>query len=161
MARSHSLLVFLHYMHSYSTHSFITFVEFRSSFLIAVRSGRGPPLGCRAEVRTRGRLTAARCNMGNENAEFYADFESVEKVVIKLMLLTFITVCKSFRPISSFDWTFSSDSNSASNFGFYNTHIKFLQTILFCFYEHFLLTLKPNADETDEKKRKTYFINGS
>ncbi len=55
VARSHSLLVFIQYLHSYTTHSFITFVEFRSSFIIAVRSGRGPPLGCRAEMRTRGR----------------------------------------------------------------------------------------------------------
>jgi hypothetical protein len=46
VARSHSLLVFLHYIHSYKTHSFITFIEFRTSFLIAVCSGRGPPLGC-------------------------------------------------------------------------------------------------------------------
>jgi hypothetical protein len=57
-----SLLVFLHYIQSYTTHSFITFVDFRSSFLNDVRSGRGPPLGCRhcrAEIQTRDRLTAA------------------------------------------------------------------------------------------------------
>ncbi len=54
-------LVCLLYIHLYITHSFVTFVEFRSSFLIAVRSGRGPPLqGNIAEIRTRGRLTAAR-----------------------------------------------------------------------------------------------------
>jgi hypothetical protein len=39
MARSHYLLVFLHYIHSYTF--FMTFAEFRSSFFIAVRSGRG------------------------------------------------------------------------------------------------------------------------
>ncbi len=42
VARSHSLLVFLFYIHSYTTHSLITFVEFHSSFLIDVRLGRGP-----------------------------------------------------------------------------------------------------------------------
>jgi hypothetical protein len=58
------LLVFPHFMRSYKfihnspsfyTHSFITVAEFRSSFLIADRSGRGPPLGCLAEIRTRDR----------------------------------------------------------------------------------------------------------
>jgi hypothetical protein len=39
VARSHSLLVFINiYIH---THSFIILAEFRSNFLIAVRSGRG------------------------------------------------------------------------------------------------------------------------
>ncbi len=42
------------------SHSFITFAEFHSSFFIDARSVRGSPLGCRAEIRTRGRLTAAR-----------------------------------------------------------------------------------------------------
>jgi hypothetical protein len=62
-----TLYCFLHYLlysvHSYKfvhTHSFITFAEFRSSFFIAARSSRGSPLGCRAEIWTRGRLTAAR-----------------------------------------------------------------------------------------------------
>ncbi len=65
VARSHSLLVFfIKYIH---THSFITFAEFRSGFFISVRSGRGPPLGCRAEIRTRGRLTAARRAKMEEN----------------------------------------------------------------------------------------------
>jgi hypothetical protein len=36
------------------THSFITIAEFHSSFFIAASSGRGSPLGCRAEIRTRG-----------------------------------------------------------------------------------------------------------
>jgi hypothetical protein len=33
------------YIHSYTTHFIHNFVEFRSSFLIAVSSGRGPPQG--------------------------------------------------------------------------------------------------------------------
>jgi hypothetical protein len=41
---------FIIYIH---THSFITFAEFRSSFFIAVRSGKGLSLGCRAEIRSR------------------------------------------------------------------------------------------------------------
>ncbi len=64
VARSHSSLVFsLFTVHSYKfihPHSFITFVEFRSNFFIAASSGRGSPLGCRAEIQTRGSLTAAR-----------------------------------------------------------------------------------------------------
>jgi hypothetical protein len=64
VARSHYLLVFfIITVHSYKfvhTHSFITFAEFHFSFFIAASSGRGSPLGCRAEIRTRGRLTAAR-----------------------------------------------------------------------------------------------------
>ncbi len=55
--RSHSLLVFLHYIGYIHTHSFITFAEFPSGFFIAVRSGRGPPLGWDSNS---GRLTAAR-----------------------------------------------------------------------------------------------------
>jgi hypothetical protein len=46
---------FLHYLLYIHTNSFITFAEFRSSFFIAASSGRGSPLGCRAEIRTRGR----------------------------------------------------------------------------------------------------------
>jgi hypothetical protein len=58
VARSNSLLVFLIiyiYTHIFP---FITFVEFRTSFLIAVRSVMG--LEIRAEIRTQGRLTATR-----------------------------------------------------------------------------------------------------
>jgi hypothetical protein len=47
VARSHSLLVFLFYIHSYTTHSLITFVEFHSSFLIDVRLVRGPGMPSR------------------------------------------------------------------------------------------------------------------
>jgi hypothetical protein len=62
-----TLYCFLHYLlygvHSYKfihTNSFITFAEFRSSFFITASSGWGSPLGCRAEIWSRGRLTAAR-----------------------------------------------------------------------------------------------------
>ncbi len=78
--------------------------------------------------------------MGIKNAEFDADFESVEKVAKscqrksdrKMEFLTFITVCKSFRPIPyNFFWIncfpfFSTDLYSASNFAFFGNHIKFL-----------------------------------
>ncbi len=55
-----SLLFTVHSYKFIHTHSFITFAEFRSSFFIAASSGEGSPLGCRAENRTRGRLTAAQ-----------------------------------------------------------------------------------------------------
>ncbi len=77
-----------------------------------------------------------KCKMGIRNAEFYADFESVEKVAKKqadniisekvkekLSFWLFITVWKSFR-IITFTWLiflqtfFHTDSNSASNFAF-------------------------------------------
>ncbi len=60
VARSHSLLVFFitYIIHSYTFIHNIRWV--RSSFFIAASSGRGSPLGCRVEVRTRGRLTAVR-----------------------------------------------------------------------------------------------------
>ncbi len=54
VARSHSLLVFHHYIHSHTTHSFMTFVEFCSSFffLIAVGSGMGVvSQSCWTEIR--------------------------------------------------------------------------------------------------------------
>ncbi len=47
-------------LYTFINNTFIIFVEFRSIFLIAVVSGRGPPLECWAEIGTRERLTAAR-----------------------------------------------------------------------------------------------------
>jgi hypothetical protein len=44
--------------------------------------------------------------------------------------LAFITLCKSFQPITflgKFFCFFSADSNSASKFAFYDTHIEYLQ----------------------------------
>ncbi len=74
VARNHSLLDFPHYIHSY------TFIHnIRSSFLIAVRSVRGPTLGCRAQIRTRGRLTAARrvTNWGTPQPIFIYRYRTV------------------------------------------------------------------------------------
>jgi hypothetical protein len=75
-----------------------------------------------------------KCNMGIINTEFDADFEAVEKVAKKE---------KSDRKMEfsayNFFWvifcTFSTDSNSASNFAFYDTYIEFLKgKKMFCLY---------------------------
>ncbi len=99
VARSHSLFVFFiiyctfiqdQFVH---THSFITFVEFRSSFFIAASSGRGSPLGCRAEIRTRGRLTAAR------HATNWAMPHPTEPcVMVSLPAPTLVVPCQSVAP---------------------------------------------------------------
>ncbi len=78
---------------------------------------------------------------GYKNAEFDADFESVEKVAKKrtrkklptkkeaekIEVSTFITVCKSFWPTTfcGFCALFSADSNLTSNLAFYDIHIEF------------------------------------
>ncbi len=46
---------------------------------------------------------------------------------------------------------FLTDSNSASNFACYEIIAK---QFFFLFYLHFLITLKPNADESVEKNEK-------
>ncbi len=51
-----SLLVFLHYVHSYTTHSFIATLEFRFSFLIAVSSGEGLNWGAAPRFELRAAL---------------------------------------------------------------------------------------------------------
>jgi hypothetical protein len=63
VARCHSflfilLLVCMH-THVLSMHSSVTFAALHSIFLYCCPIMRGPPPGCRAENRTRGRLTAA------------------------------------------------------------------------------------------------------
>ncbi len=58
---------------------------------------------------------------------------------------TFITVCKSF--FGELFALFPTDSNSALNFAFYGTYIEFFTKYFFA-YISFLLTLKPNSDET-------------
>jgi hypothetical protein len=87
----------------------------------------------------------------SENAEFDVDFESIEKVVKKTLskivinekvtekwsFFTFITQCKSLF------CTFSTHSNSASNFAFYDIRIEFLQKYIFLF----------ESEETVFKKR--------
>jgi hypothetical protein len=90
-------------------------------------------------------------------AEFYAD--SVEKVAKKLRrkkLLTKKCQIMKFRLLFlraiSF-WVRGLDSNSASNFAFCDTHIEF-----FCLYWHFLLTLKPNTDESAQKTKNIFYI---
>ncbi len=70
-----------------------------------------------------------------KNAEFYADFESVKKLVRKkfsakkwqkngVFDFKYLIECKSFAPYKFF-WVnfFSTDSDSASNFAFYNTEL--------------------------------------
>jgi hypothetical protein len=85
--------------------------------------------------------------MGIENAEFDADFESIDKVANnsceisyqrksdrKMEFLTYITVCKSFPSIfflMIFFALFSTDSSSALNFAFYDNHIEFLKQYFF------------------------------
>jgi hypothetical protein len=59
----------------------------------------------------------------------------------KCCFLTFFTVCKDFQPITftgKLFAFFSMDSNSASNFAFYDTQIKFLYpTVPFFLAAHF------------------------
>jgi hypothetical protein len=46
------------------------------------------------------------------------------------------------------------DSNTELNFPFYDTHIEFFILNFLCWYQYFLLTLKPKSDETTQKKEK-------
>jgi hypothetical protein len=93
--------------------------------------------------------------------------------------LTFITVCKSFQPLTFLGEFFAflpTDPNSALNFAFYDTHIEFLQKpflrvlLALAFYDthiEFLqktiLALFANFEvefgQNGSKNRKTYFIN--
>ncbi len=84
-------------------------------------------------------------NMCIKNAEFEANFESIEKLQkdsreksyqrksdITMKFLIFITVCKRFRPITSFGCFFL---ELCINFVFNDTHIELLQKRnLFCFH---------------------------
>jgi hypothetical protein len=109
----------------------------------------------------------------SKNAEFDADFESVEKIAKRLSyqrnidrkmeFFTFITasvqgpLSKGFRP----SWTnffafFPPDSNSASSFAFCNNNILFLQKQILL--EHFAI-LKSQTRTKRLKKRKTHIIN--
>jgi hypothetical protein len=70
---------------------------------------------------------------------------------------TFITVCKSFQPVTfwlNFLTFFQRISNSASNFALYDTHIEFLQQNIVCLYKKILLTVKPKVDVTTQKNEK-------
>ncbi len=107
--------------------------------------------------------------------EFYADFKSVEKVaknscekvsnkkVTKNWDFDFYYCELSFWPITSFGWFFAlflMDSNLASNYSFYDTHIKFLKkkNCLLLILPLFL-TFKPKSDKMVKKKKKIFFKN--
>ncbi len=100
----------------------------------------------------------------------FADFESVEKIAKKSceknyqwksdrksFFKTFITVCKSFASYYIFCVNFleffSTESNSASNFAFYDPHLKKTVLLLLAL----LLTLKPKANETAKKIKTLYY----
>jgi hypothetical protein len=113
----------------------------------------------------------------SKNAEFHADFESVEKVkrknapkkVISKTSLTNMSKSEKsayFRHgfannffLVHFFKPFSTDSKSAWNSAFFNTQIEFLKKkIFFCSYEHFFETLIANAQETAQKNGKSFFM---
>ncbi len=58
----------------------------------------------------------------------------------------------------SFLLFFTTDSNLASSFAFYDTHIKSVHKTYFCLFQH-LINLKQNADETAQRNEKSDFKN--
>ncbi len=108
-----------------------------------------------------------------KNAGFGADFESVGKVPKKLQrkkivsekiqFLTFVTVCNSFRLfLDELFCIFSTDSNSASNFAFSDTHCDlFWQTKYFQLILALFANFRPQRGRNGSKKQKTYFLNMS
>ncbi len=77
-------------------------------------------------------------------------------------VLAFITLCKSFQPIiflGKFFCFFSTDSNSASKFAFYDTHIEYLQKKFRGgeSYYHFLPTLEWSSDKIAQKTNDIFY----
>ncbi len=75
----------------------------------------------------------------------------------KIKFLTFITVCKSFRPTTFLDEFFAlclSDSNSASNFSFYSTYIKNLEEEHFLFFWALFANFKAKIGRNGSENEK-------
>ncbi len=78
-------------------------------------------------------------------------------------VLTITTVCKSFRPVTFWGESFCILVNGfelsiKTFFLLYDTHFKIMQKMCMLIQQHFLLTLKPNADETAQKNGKKFFF---
>ncbi len=107
-----------------------------------------------------------KCNMGIKKRWILCWFQIrrknyQRKSYRKLEFFTLIIVCKSFYPINVLGefWTvFWTVSNSASNFGFYDTHIEFLPKKLFCLYYRSLLTLSQTRIKGLKKTKKVFRI---
>jgi hypothetical protein len=83
----------------------------------------------------------------------------------KLQKIDFYYDCKSFRRMTSLGLTFlhwfQRIQTQLPNFAFYDTLIEFLQKQFYLIILALFASLKPKADETAEKNKKTYFTNVS
>ncbi len=100
----------------------------------------------------------------SKSAEFDADFESIEKVVKKVISMKVVEFCtflpfstgsKSFQPYNflrvNFFANFSKDSNSASNSAFFYTHFEIIWKNIFwvilALFENFEVKVRKMAQQ--------------
>ncbi len=115
----------------------------------------------------------------SKNAEFHADFESVEKVLRKCTIKKLLAKMWRKKPFFSlftnvrqtffaynfflmhFFTTFSTDSKSAWNSAFFGIFFDFLQIIFFWGHISTFCKLWSRTRKNGSKNKKTYFVNVS